>query len=252
MLEWDVAIWRAGRQRIDVMNATTKQNSVRRKSTGYEARLAESEELAIERENRSSRSDTRARLLVAALELFSKNGFDASTMRDLARFAGIKAPAIYNHFKSKEALLGEALLWAMDDFNERVLGPRDAGESEIAALEGILERHIRYQLENPVIARAFDILMSHDLLQRVGEVTFQQAVQDRLRLYLREVTKLVSILIEQSPEPKDYRIVSSAISTMYDQVGRWYTPSSKATDAHLVETYWHLTLRMLGLKPPAA
>lgn len=229
------------------MDSPTKQTKAPRKRAGYEARLAESEELAIERENRTTRSDTRARLLVAALELFSKNGFDASTMRDLAQFAGIKAPAIYNHFKSKEALLGEALLWAMEDFNERVLGPRAPEESDIKALEGILERHIRYQLENPVIARAFDILMAHNLLQRVGEIKFQQAIQDRLRLYLREVTKLVSLLIEDAPVKADYRILSSAISTMYDQVGRWYVSASKAADNHLVATYWDLTRRMLGV-----
>lgn len=229
------------------MTSPTNQTKVLRKRAGYEARLAESEELAIERENRATRSDTRARLLVAALDLFSKNGFEASTMRDLAQFAGIKAPAIYNHFKSKEALLGEALLWAMEDFNERVLGPRDPRESNVEALEGILERHIRYQLDNPVIARAFDILMAHNLLQRVGEITFQQAIQDRLRLYLREVTKLVSQLVEESSVKTDYRIVSSAISTMYDQVGRWYISSSKAADDNLVATYWDLTRRMLGV-----
>ncbi|CAD7339769.1 TetR/AcrR family transcriptional regulator [Sphingomonadales bacterium 56] len=229
------------------MTSPTNQTKALRKRAGYEARLAESEELAIERENRATRSDTRARLLVAALDLFSKNGFEASTMRDLAQFAGIKAPAIYNHFKSKEALLGEALLWAMEDFNERVLGPRDERESNLEALEGILERHIRYQLDNPVIARAFDILMAHNLLQRVGEITFQQAIQDRLRLYLRELTKLVSQLVEESPVKTDYRIVSSAVSTMYDQVGRWYVSTSKAADDHLVASYWELTRRMLGI-----
>lgn len=229
------------------MKSSTQQKNGLRKAVGYEARIVESEELAIEREKRTTRSDTRARLLVAALELFSQNGFDASTMRDLAQFAGIKAPAIYNHFKSKEALLGEALLWAMDDFNERVLGPRDVSDAHLQALESILERHIRYQLENPVIARAFDILMSHNLLQRVGEIKFQQAIQDRLRLYLRELTKLVSLLMDPSSESKDHRIVSNAISTMYDQVGRWYTSSSKMGDDYLVASYWDLTKRMLGV-----
>lgn len=229
------------------MTSPKNQTKVLHKRAGYEARLAESEELAIERENRATRSDTRARLLVAALDLFSRNGFEASTMRDLAQFAGIKAPAIYNHFKSKEALLGEALLWAMEDFNERVLGPREDRETNVEALEGILERHIRYQLENPAIAKAFDILMAHNLLQRVGEIKFQQAIQDRLRLYLREVTKLVALLVEEAPVKADYRIVSSAISTMYDQVGRWYVSTSKSADDDLVATYWELARRMLGI-----
>ncbi len=229
------------------MTSSTKRASGDLALVGYKARLAESEELAIEREKRASRSDTRTRLLVAALELFAKNGFDASTMRDLAQFAGIKAPAIYNHFKSKEALLGEALLWAMDDFNESVLRPSEGDANTLYKLEGILERHIRYQLENPVIARAFDILTAHDLLQRVGEIGFQQGVRDRLRHYGREVGKCVSALVPSIRDPKDHRIISNAIVTMYDQVGRWYAPTTKAADDHLVATFWGLTKRMLEI-----
>ena len=231
------------------MNSSTNRTSGDLAFVGYKARLAEAEELAIDREKRASRSDTRTRLLVAALELFAKNGFDASTMRDLAQFAGIKAPAIYNHFKSKEALLGEALLWAMDDFNGYVLVPgQDEGDTLIK-LKGILERHIRYQLENPVIARAFDILTVHDLLQRVGEVAFQQGVRDRLRHYGREVGKCISELAENTKGVKDRRIISNAIVTMYDQVGRWYKPTSKAAADHLIATYWGLAKRMLSIDP---
>lgn len=222
-------------------------NSSSRTLVGYKARIAEAEELAVEREKRATRSDTRVRLLVAALELFAQNGFDASTMRDLAQFAGIKAPAIYNHFKSKEALLGEALLWAMDDFNENVLDPCDPDADSLHTLEGMLERHIRYQLENPVIAQAFDILTAHNLLQRVGEVAFQQALRDRLRRYAREVTRCVSDIVGDTPDPKDHRVIANAITTMYDQVGRWYKSSSKAADDHLVDTFWNLTKRMLNV-----
>jgi len=229
------------------MTSTTKRTSGNLAFVGYKARLAESEELAIEREKRASRSDTRTRLLVAALELFAQNGFDASTMRDLAQFAGIKAPAIYNHFKSKEALLGEALLWAMDDFNESVLGPGENDPDTLDKLQSILERHIRYQLENPVIARAFDILTAHDLLQRVGEIAFQQGVRDRMRHYGREVGKCVSNVVGSECDPVDHRILANAIVTMYDQVGRWYTPTSRDADDHLVATYWDLTKRLLGI-----
>lgn len=228
------------------MKASLQKAPNRSAAIGYKARLAEAEVMAVEREKRPSRSDTRARLLVAALELFSKNGFDASTMRDLAQFAGIKAPAIYNHFKSKEALLGEALLWAMDDFNENVLGSADRNAEPLDILEDILGRHIRYQLDNPVIARAFDILIAHNLLQRVGELGFQRAIQDRLRHYVREVTKCVAALIPETDNPRDPRIIANAITTMYDQVGRWYTPSSKAADDYLVAKYWELTRGMLG------
>jgi AcrR family transcriptional regulator len=40
----------------------------------------------------------------AALKLFALKGYEATTMRDIGKEAGIKASSIYAHFESKEAL----------------------------------------------------------------------------------------------------------------------------------------------------
>lgn len=48
---------------------------------------------------------TRRRLLERALVLFQKRGVDATTMRDIARAAGMSIGAAYYYFPSKEALV---------------------------------------------------------------------------------------------------------------------------------------------------
>ena len=48
---------------------------------------------------------TRARILECALQLFRKNGFDKTTMRDIADSAGLALGAAYYYFPSKEAIL---------------------------------------------------------------------------------------------------------------------------------------------------
>ncbi len=53
---------------------------------------------------RLSREERRRQILDRALELFSTHGFDAST-RQLAAFAGVTQPLLYNYFPSKEALI---------------------------------------------------------------------------------------------------------------------------------------------------
>lgn len=45
--------------------------------------------------------DTKGRILSAALELFSKRGYEAVTVEQIAQAVGIKAPSLYKHFKSK-------------------------------------------------------------------------------------------------------------------------------------------------------
>lgn len=51
--------------------------------------------------------DTRIRILDAAIDLFSIQGFSGVSIRDIARAVGIKESSIYNHFASKDALLEE-------------------------------------------------------------------------------------------------------------------------------------------------
>lgn len=48
---------------------------------------------------------TRQRALDAALALFRRKGFDATTMRDIAKEAGLSLGAAYHYFPSKDALV---------------------------------------------------------------------------------------------------------------------------------------------------
>lgn len=48
--------------------------------------------------------DTKKMILKKALELFSESGYDAVSVGEIARAVGIKAPSLYNHFPSKQAI----------------------------------------------------------------------------------------------------------------------------------------------------
>jgi AcrR family transcriptional regulator len=50
-------------------------------------------------------SKTKEKIMNAAIKLFSDNGYDKVSMRDIAGEVGIKAASIYNHFPSKEDIL---------------------------------------------------------------------------------------------------------------------------------------------------
>lgn len=54
-------------------------------------------------------SDTKARLLQAAYELFLRKGFHAASMRDIAARAHLSVAAAYNHFKNKDELFTAVL-----------------------------------------------------------------------------------------------------------------------------------------------
>ena len=47
---------------------------------------------------------TKQRILDKALELFSERGYDSVSVGEIADAVGIKAPSLYNHFASKQAI----------------------------------------------------------------------------------------------------------------------------------------------------
>jgi len=52
---------------------------------------------------------TKDRILDAAIDLFAQNGFNGTSVRDIARGVGIKESSIYNHFTGKDGILATIL-----------------------------------------------------------------------------------------------------------------------------------------------
>jgi AcrR family transcriptional regulator len=81
--------------------------------------------------------DTRAEILAAARQLFTANGFDATSLRAVAREAGVDPALVHHYFDGKAHLFREALQIPIDpdQMLERVLnGPRDELGERLARL----------------------------------------------------------------------------------------------------------------------
>lgn len=65
-------------------------------------------------------ASTRERILDVALDLFTDQGFDGTSMREIAERLHISKPAIYYHFASKEEIL-MALHMRVHDFSQAAL-----------------------------------------------------------------------------------------------------------------------------------
>ena len=69
---------------------------------------------------RRDAKNTRERLIRAALELFTSQGYHASTTPQVARRAGVAEGTIYRHFESKEQLLNDIYRGAVRVFTQVV------------------------------------------------------------------------------------------------------------------------------------
>jgi AcrR family transcriptional regulator len=71
-------------------------------------------------------SGTRARALSTALELFSRDGYDAVSMREIAEELGVTKAALYHHFTSKEEIARELIGGYLAAIEEIVTWAREA------------------------------------------------------------------------------------------------------------------------------
>ena len=66
------------------------------------------------------KSDTRQRILDVALDLFTEQGYDGTSLREIAEQLGVTKAALYYHFESKEDIL-MALHMRIHDFGREAL-----------------------------------------------------------------------------------------------------------------------------------
>lgn len=193
----------------------------------------------------ASRSDTRERLLGAAIELFGSRGFDATSMKDIANEVGIKAPAVYNHYKSKEELLAEAVAEALGAFNDAIAAADSPNATPLDRLQSIVTAHIMYQINHSRIAQANDRLLESGILSKLDP-----SVRHRVKGMMREHLDRLTSIIEAIPSPAtsstpEARLTALAVITMCDNVLNWYRPSGTYTPEKICKHFYRLVKSML-------
>jgi TetR/AcrR family transcriptional regulator len=96
---------------------------------------------------------TKQKLLDAALEAFSENGFKGTSTRDIAERAGVHHPLITYHFKNKEELWRSAAKYVFRDFitgltEAQKLHASDCPKARFAAMIRI---YVHYAASHPTL-----------------------------------------------------------------------------------------------------
>jgi AcrR family transcriptional regulator len=158
------------------------------------------------------------RLVEVAVGEFNTRGYDATSMEDLSRAAGITKSSFYHHVSGKEALLRAAL--------ERALGGLFAVLSEPEATTGTPLDRLRH-----IVGRQVDVLLSElpyvTLLLRVrGNTETERWALDRRRAFDAEIAALVRGAVREGQVRSDVDPALSArlLSGMVNSIVEWYRP----------------------------
>ncbi|MFI0355752.1 TetR/AcrR family transcriptional regulator [Actinomadura sp. 9N407] len=157
----------------------------------------------------------------AAVELFNRKGYDATSVGDLARELGLTKPAIYHHVTGKEQLLGQALDDALDELTAVVTEASHEGAGETA-----------YERLRGVVRRSVEVLVAHQpsvtLLLRVrGNSEVELAALERRRWLDDRLAALVADAVAEGALRDDVppALVSRLLFGMVNSLVEWYRPN---------------------------
>lgn len=105
---------------------------------------------------------TTRRLSDAALRVFEREGYDAATMRSIAREAGCSAATPYLYFEAKSDLLAALRAEGFRDLAERIERRARAVTDPLEQLEGVIRAYLQFGIDRPDLYRLMFELRQDD------------------------------------------------------------------------------------------
>lgn len=143
-------------------------------------------------------SGKRRQILDGAREVFLASGFDAASMNEIARVAGVSKGTLYVYFDSKEALF-EALIRQDKREQAEQTCRIDADQDVRTSLNKVGYRLVSRMLEPALIAQLRTVVAVSAKFPRVGRAYYEAGPQfgaERLTAYLRTQAEAGHLVIE--------------------------------------------------------
>ena len=159
------------------------------------------------------RGNTKQEILEASLDLFSVQGFEATSISQIANAVGIRKASLYSHFENKQAILDALVKDVLDQYAERSIfakadwdeydGAEDKSELTPDAAAQMILGQIRYILHDPHISKARKMLVIEQFQNpELAKLQTKQNYSDVLRYFTGLVKQLIrlEVLAEDDPE----------------------------------------------------
>ncbi|OLF06023.1 TetR family transcriptional regulator [Actinophytocola xinjiangensis] len=182
-----------------------------------------------------------ASIRAAALELFARHGYEATTMADIGAAVGMRGPSLYKHVASKQDILARIMVGTMDALLDAhrvaLLGVDDVTVALRRATEAHVRYHARHRLEAFVGNREIRGLTEGH----------RRAVLRRRASYENGFRQLITRGTEQDRfHVPSIRLASYAILDLGMGVANWYREDGELSEDQIVWHYGDLALRIAG------
>lgn len=111
---------------------------------------------------------TREQILAEARHCFAEQGFDGTSLNDIAAGVGIRKPSLLHHFPSKEAIYREVFETSLSDWILRIDLVADEGKEPWDQMEYVVDTCFDWFAANPDFVR----IMRREALDNQGHLGF--------------------------------------------------------------------------------
>ena len=156
------------------------------------------------------RGNTKQEILEASLELFSVQGFEATSISQIAGAVGIRKASLYSHFESKQAILDALVEEVLEQYGKHSIFARKDWEKNADSLPRTSDEaaqmilgQIRYILHDPTISRARKMLVIEQFQNpELAKLQTKQNYSDVLEYFTGLMKQLIrqGVLAEEDPE----------------------------------------------------
>ncbi len=148
------------------------------------------------------RTDTRSRVQQVALELFAEQGYEKTSLREIAERLGVSKAALYYHFKSKEDIVHSFTDDYFAEFDALVEWAKAQPRSEATRRE-VLDRYVGIVLAGHEVFRFLE--------QNRASVETMHAGKERFAHFRDRLDDLVDVLTGPEASLRDRVRASAAV-----------------------------------------
>ena len=156
------------------------------------------------------RGNTKQEILEVSLELFSVQGFEATSISQIAGAVGIRKASLYSHFENKQSILDALVKEVLEQYGEHSLFARANQAKDVAELPltpdaavQMIQGQIRYILHDPSISRARKMLVIEQFQNpELAKLQTKQNYSDVLQYFTGLIKQLTQqgVLADDDPD----------------------------------------------------
>ncbi|MGD9161453.1 MAG: TetR/AcrR family transcriptional regulator [Desulfobacteraceae bacterium] len=168
-------------------------------------------------------------ILQGIAELFYKNGYEKTSIRDISKSLNISKPGLYYHFTNKQEMLFDMIYDFMEKTNLQLFSELAEQKTPEDKLFCIIRNHISFFIKFPARMRVL-VYEAHSL-----EDEYYQKFKNKQLEYIVVIKEVLLDLMKKYNSGRNINVITFTLLGMLNWIIQWYEPRGIVSPDALAE-----------------